>query len=196
MRNSCVKRVHDYWHEIRPEGGLPHRSDFSPADIKECLPFIFIIERKDRQDGAEPDYIFRLIGTQLVEFFGVDPTGRSVIEILAPEVVEFFKAFYEHLLDHPVGGLLYFEQSFGREKNSELEFLYLPMILDEDKGSAELILVTAVVLDDEVRLSDMGGRWDTPKLTAGGWLDIGSGKPETTLLQDACAAVGAEYMDY
>lgn len=196
MRNSCVKRVHDYWHEIRPEGGLPHRSDFSPADIKECLPFIFIIERKHQQGGGEPDYIFRLIGTQLVEFFGTDPTGRSVIEILAPEVVEFFKAFYVFVLDHPVGGLLNFEQSFGLEKDTAMEILYLPMVLGKEQGSTELILCTVGVLGELVHLRDMGGRWDTPRLTGGGWLDLGSGKPETTLLQDACAAAGAEYKDY
>lgn len=196
MRDKCVQRVYEYWQSIRPGDGLPLRSDFSPADITGCLPHIFIIERKGRSDSAKPDYMIRLIGTQLVEQFGGDPTGKSVFELMPPEAVEFFKVFYARLLDHPTGGLLYFTQSFGRAEESKLEFLYLPMVLDGEKGDADLILVIAVTLDDDAQLSDMGGRWDTPKLTGGGWLDLGSGKPDDPFLQNVCAAMGAEYMEF
>lgn len=194
MQNACVKTVYDYWHQIRPEGGLPHRSDFSPADITKCLPYIFIIERK-KQEGAEPDYVFRLIGTQLVQYFGADPTGRSVFEVLDAEAGAFTRAHYALLLARPVGALLCFRQSFGNVE-SDVEFLYMPMVLDKENGEAELILCTAGKLDNEVQLSDMGGRWTTPKLISGGWLDLGFGKPDDPFLQNACAATDAEYMDY
>lgn len=194
MQNICVKTVYDYWHQIRPDGGLPHRSDFSPADIKKCLPSVYIIERK-KQEGAEPDFVFRLIGTLLVEYFGADPTGRSIFDVLDAEAREFTRAFYPLLLDGPVGSLLCFKQSFGNVE-SDMEFLYMPMVLDKENAAAELILCTAGKLDEEVQLSDMGGRWTTPKLISGGWLDLGFGKPDDPLLQNACAATGAEYMDY
>lgn len=194
MQNICVKTVYDYWQQIRPDGGLPHRSDFSPADIKKCLPSVYIIERK-KQEGAEPDFVFRLIGTLLVEYFGADPTGRSIFDVLDAEAREFTRAFYPLLLDGPVGSLLCFKQSFGNVE-SDMEFLYMPMVLDKENAAAELILCTAGKLDEEVQLSDMGGRWTTPKLISGGWLDLGFGKPDDPLLQNACAATGAEYMDY
>lgn len=195
MQNNRVIRVHDYWQQIRPNGGLPRRSDFSPSEITECLPYIFIMERKEAPDGGRPDYIFRLIGTQLVTLFGADPTGRSVFEVLAPDAAEFFGVLYGHILGHPAGCVTHFTQSFGLNEDSEMEFLYLPMVLDDEKGEPELILIAGGMENDNTHLSDMGGRWETPKLIDGGWLDIGFGKPEDPFLQNVCAATGAVYLD-
>lgn len=195
MRNICVKRVYDYWHQIRPDGGLPHRRDFSPADITECLPHIFLYERNLPGGDAPPDYVVRLLGTRLVEVFGAEATGGSVFDYLPAEGVEFFRNLYEGVLNHPAGLLLYFLQASGPGRETELEFVLLPLVLDSDGDETGLILGAAACPDDEKWLTDMGGRWETPKLTGGGWLDIGFGKPGDFFLQNACAAAGADYMD-
>lgn len=195
MRNNCVKSVHDYWQAIRPEGGLPRRSDFSPADIADCLPHVCIIERKIQEDGPKPDFVFRLVGTGIVAYFGADPTGRSVLELMSPDRAAFTRSLYGLLMDSPAGALLYFTLSFGSREESDLEILYLPMILGETQDGAELILCTVGALNDEFRLSDMGGEWGSTRIRRGGWLDLGSGRPENSLLQDALATVNGEYLD-
>ncbi len=195
MLSSCVRKVHDYWHAIKPDGGLPRRRDFMPAAVMECLPYIYIVERKDPGDGGEAEYVFRLIGTQIVEHFGADPTGRKVFDVLSVEAAQFFKGLFRQLLSSPAGGLLYFTYPFGRRKDCLMEFLYLPMLLDKKEGESELILCTVGMLGDEAYVNHMGGHWDSARLTGGGWLDLGFGKPDDTLLKDACAAAGAEYLD-
>jgi hypothetical protein len=195
MRDSCVRKVHDYWHAIRPDGGLPRRSDFSPAAITECLPHIFLFQRRPGPDGGPPDYLVRLSGTRLVEFFGKDATGDSVFRYMPEEGQVFFRAMYEGVLNHPAGLLLYFLQASGTRRESELEVLYLPLVLDNEGDKAGLILGIAAKLGEQVWLADMGGRWDTPRLKGGGWMDLGFGKPDDALLRDACAAAGVEYLD-
>ena len=196
MRNICVKAVHDYWHQIRPEGGLPHRSDFSPADLAKCLPNIFLYERNLPGGDAPPDYVVRLAGTRLVENFGIEVTGGSVFDFVSAEAVEFFRSLYECVLNHPAGLLLYFSLMTAENQESELEFLYLPLLLDKGGDESGLILGVAASTDDHRWLDNMGGRWDTPELISGGWLDLGFGKPDDPFLQNACAAAGADYKDY
>lgn len=61
------------WESKLGNGKLPYRSDFTMAEMKDCLGHIYIIEAID--DGA--DFLVRLAGTALAEMFGEDFTGAK-----------------------------------------------------------------------------------------------------------------------
>lgn len=67
-----VRAMIDYWQSIHPEGGLPGRRDFEPANVKPYLATIRLV------DVEGPPYRFRvrLAGTEITEFYRVDHTGR------------------------------------------------------------------------------------------------------------------------
>jgi hypothetical protein len=68
-----IRALTDYWLRIRPAAGLPGRRHFDPVDIPDLLANIFLI---DVAPGAA-DFIYRLVGSRVVEFFGADFTGKS-----------------------------------------------------------------------------------------------------------------------
>lgn len=72
--------VRDYWERKRGTRAMPTRHDISPAQLKPQLPHILLV---DVIDGGK-DFRYRLIGTQLRQFFPGDPTGRVMSEVLAP----------------------------------------------------------------------------------------------------------------
>lgn len=63
---------------------LPARADIDPVDIPSLLPFINLIDVV-RQDGADPRFRFRLIGSAQVEAVGFDQTGWFVDQALDPD---------------------------------------------------------------------------------------------------------------
>jgi hypothetical protein len=72
-----VKAAVDYWLSIRPESGLPGRQHLDPLDIPHLLPNVWLIDV--RRDPFR--FVFRLVGTGVVEFFGSDPTGRALGDV-------------------------------------------------------------------------------------------------------------------
>jgi hypothetical protein len=67
-----IHRFHDYWNARRREGhAVPLRAAFDPAELRELLPNIVIIEVEH-----EPlRFRYRLVGTRVVEFNKQDFTG-------------------------------------------------------------------------------------------------------------------------
>jgi hypothetical protein len=73
--------VHDYWNEKRGTRAMPSRDDISPTQfIKPHLSHILLA---DVVDGGT-DFRYRLVGTQLREFFYDEPSGRLMSEVIAP----------------------------------------------------------------------------------------------------------------
>jgi hypothetical protein len=67
-----IHYFHRYWKDKRPSpDAIPLRADFDPADLRELLPNIVVIEVEQ-----EPmRFRYRLVGTRVVEFNGLDFSG-------------------------------------------------------------------------------------------------------------------------
>lgn len=66
-----------YWLSIKPNDGLPGRQHFDPTDIPNLLRGVWLIDV--RRDPLS--FVFRLVGTGVVEFFGADPTGADLDDV-------------------------------------------------------------------------------------------------------------------
>jgi hypothetical protein len=73
-----IRRLFEYWRSIHPAAGLPGRQHFDPLDVPLLLPSILLADVAGRA-GAEPEFTFRLMGTQLEVFFGGNFTGRPFV---------------------------------------------------------------------------------------------------------------------
>jgi hypothetical protein len=77
IRSDILRQLFQYWDEKRGDRRAPSRDDIDPAGMIEALPNVFLIDVV-----AEPRrYRVRLMGTELVECYGQDITGRYVDEI-------------------------------------------------------------------------------------------------------------------
>jgi PAS domain len=66
-----------YWLSIKPEDGLPGRQHIDPTDIPSLLHGVWLIDVRRNPLS----FVFRLVGTSVVNFFGKDPTGRSLYDV-------------------------------------------------------------------------------------------------------------------
>jgi hypothetical protein len=67
-----------YWETKRGDRFAPRRADIDPAEIREHMPRLFMIDVLPRGE-----YRYRLVGTELVERTGRDPTGKTLSQLQA-----------------------------------------------------------------------------------------------------------------
>lgn len=79
-----------YWSGKRAGRIAPFRDEIDPAEFKALLPMISLVELCP--DGR---LRWRLVGTQAVDQFGFNHTGRYVDEVLKGERRRFVEAIYE-----------------------------------------------------------------------------------------------------
>ena len=74
---------------------MPTRTDIDPLEMRQWLPRLSLVDVSP--DGR--DFTYRLVGTQMVDLLGVNPTGRSVAtawpEEMAETVVEGYRTVVE-----------------------------------------------------------------------------------------------------
>ena len=78
-----IQRLYAYWQQrcAQRGGDLPGRGDIAPDQIRDLLPNIMIVD-------VEPNplrFRYRLVGTRVVEYNGMEFTGRYLGEIGWPE---------------------------------------------------------------------------------------------------------------
>jgi hypothetical protein len=77
--SPMIRALYAWWSSNRGPGGLPDRRSFDPAAFKAMMPNLVIAD-------AEPDPFrirYRLVGTRVAQFTGVDFTGRYLDDLIA-----------------------------------------------------------------------------------------------------------------
>lgn len=87
IQSPMLMRLYELWQSRHVGGRLPGRSDFDPVEMKECLGNIFILEYVPELDN----FRYTLIGTKIVNWVGVDNTGKMVDEIFDDRMRQFYK---------------------------------------------------------------------------------------------------------
>jgi hypothetical protein len=77
-----LRQLHGYWLAKKGERLAPARSDISPAEMRSFLPHVFLLEVV----GTPRRFRFRLTGTEVVDRYGEELTGRFLDEIDLDEV--------------------------------------------------------------------------------------------------------------
>lgn len=130
-----IRRLHAYWQHQRSQrdGLLPKRSDIAPEQIKDLLPNIMIVDVE--RDPLR--FRYRLVGTRVVEYNGLEFTGCYLGEIGWPEECDLIASYSAVVLDRrPVFGSLAWGLLSGAVGRSE--FARLP--LSEDGKTVSQIL--------------------------------------------------------
>src|SRR3546814_1218404 len=77
IRTNALLVLYNYWKELRGSRPYPTRADIDPSMIPAVLPNIGLFDVED----APRRYRIRLMGTQIVTWYGCDITGRYLDEI-------------------------------------------------------------------------------------------------------------------
>ena len=86
-RNPILRRAYDYWLDKCAGRPFPDRADLDPAEIKDVLPHLTIVEVTG--GDTRPRFRYRLVGTAVAEAVGRDRTGCFADEALDRRQAEF-----------------------------------------------------------------------------------------------------------
>lgn len=124
-----------YWREKRAGNRLPPRSQMSPSEMRTYLASITLAEALPGMD----DFLFRIVGTKVAQYFLADATGKTVRQLYAAAtkpvidgIVHLHRAPLKSaapLLIHASATLV--EGLFF----SAFDVLYLPLANDKGEGA-------------------------------------------------------------
>jgi hypothetical protein len=81
MKHAASRQLYEYWDKCRGPRLAPERADIEPAEIRQALSDIFILEAGDELRR----HVFRLAGTRVCALLGRELKGESFVDLWAPE---------------------------------------------------------------------------------------------------------------
>jgi hypothetical protein len=128
-----IRRLYAYWQQQCRGAPFPGRGDIAPDQIRDLLPNIMIVD----VESTPLRFRYRLVGTRVVEYNGLEFTGRYLGEIGWPEEQDLFDSYAEVVSTRrPVFGSLAWKLATGAVGRAE--FARLP--LSEDSAAVSQIL--------------------------------------------------------
>lgn len=134
IADARLRALFDYWAGKRGERAMPARADLDPLEIPTLLPIIGLVDVLD--GGAR--FRYRLVGTEIVDVAGHDPTGRFLDEVLpdsgyADYLIGLFREVTRERRP------LYGESDFHGQGHIERRVRRLLMPLSRDGRSVDMI---------------------------------------------------------
>jgi CheY-like chemotaxis protein len=123
-RNAKLRRLYHYWLAKRGNLPWPDRRSIDPADLKDILPQLGIVEVVGA--GSDLRFRYRLIGTATVRAYGSDPTGRFIDETLTGAYRDFVLGLMREVVT--TGRGIYSASAFRLEDSGlSAERIFLPL---------------------------------------------------------------------
>ncbi|WP_164516383.1 PAS domain-containing protein [Minwuia thermotolerans] len=141
VQDPVLERLYDYWSGKRSAVRLPGRRDIDPVEMRDLLRYVVLA---DLIDGER--IRFRLVGTNMVDRWGSDFTGRHLDEIMFGDYRTYLEElFLETARDAlPIFSTGRFRWDVGRA--AETRRLFLP--LASDGRTVDKILVGQTFTDE------------------------------------------------
>lgn len=94
LSDSRHRRLYEYWQENCPDGRLPAREELDPTQIPSVLKYLILADVED--GGAQ--LRFRLVGTEMVQFWGDDFTGQYLHDIMQGEYFDYINGLFQECI--------------------------------------------------------------------------------------------------
>ena len=127
----------EYWHSKRNGRRMPSRRDIQPTEIPRILPHIVL---NDVVPGTPVRYRYRLVGTRVTDYYGMDPTGRFFDDVATG-------TFYDAVVDAFEACRLSLRPRFDRLEGiwpTVHTYWRLMLPLSDDDVDANIIMVILV----------------------------------------------------
>lgn len=134
----------DYWTSLCRGEAFPRREDLDPVDIPQLLPAIFLVQVPTAETE---DYVFRLAGEDVCALYGQPLRGKTVSDILCPEMVDLVRAQYTEMVKDPRPRFIRFKMLKGQGRYYDCERALLPFC--DDTGRVTVLLGGVAGVDAE-----------------------------------------------
>jgi len=123
------KQLTDHLLSISKPDKLPDRKDVQPSQIKRLLPDLYILDVK-RENNKNPDFILRLMGTNVVHFYG-EHSGRSIHEMANKEAVKRINLCATKVLEEKQKVAVTVGALSTDQKHLQVSVLYCPLAKED-----------------------------------------------------------------
>jgi hypothetical protein len=134
-------RLHElyaYWNSRRRGHPYPARSDVDPIDIPTLLPHLSLVDVV----AGSPRFIYRVMGTKMVELLRRELTGQPVGTGVKPDEIEAVLARYRRVADEGIA--LYHRDRTQEKANDYTEIDRLMLPIGEPAVGVKMILSIVV----------------------------------------------------
>ncbi len=153
LQNPVLAFLRNYWEKKRADRAMPSRADIKPAEMKEYLGWIVLIDALPAYD----DFRFRMIGTRVSQYFLADATGQTMRAALAPlgdgvvssVIATHKKTARDKVVVRAYGGAGWLGHSF-----LDFDAIYLPL---SDDGAHVNMILSAFTFDAAKLIKARGG---------------------------------------
>ena len=143
LQHPVLSFLKTYWDAKRGDRLMPTRAEIKPADMKEHLGWIILLD-------ALPDlsdFRYRTIGTRVTQYFLADSTGKTLREAfqqygdgaVSGVIATHRKAAVDHIAVRAHGGAGWLGRSF-----LDFDALFLPL---SDDGATTNMILSAFTFD-------------------------------------------------
>lgn len=136
ITDARLQRLHAYWLMKKGDRVLPSRADIAPEEIRDILPWVFIMER------VENRLRYRLVGESFREIYGDRLAGLFIDEVDLDHITAAYIGEYDTCIQtvSPVARQWKFVKLSGRH----LDYERLIMPLSADGQTINMFLCGAV----------------------------------------------------
>jgi hypothetical protein len=133
-RHPQLKALYRYWLLKRGERSAPSRADILPEEIRPILPNILLLDIV----GDVPRLKYRLVGTEFVQIYGAEVTGKFVDEIDFDGMRELIIADYFKVVKECRPSWTRWD--FAKDDGRWLTYERLTLPLSQDGKSVNMLL--------------------------------------------------------
>ncbi|WP_339614198.1 PAS domain-containing protein [uncultured Parvibaculum sp.] len=163
-----------YWQSLRQDGEIPHARQVNPGKIKELLPDLIIFEVLE--DGTVR---YRLTGTRVMERTGLEPTGKSLQDMVKSEFNEMLAFAFQSVVSLKIGIVSHFTNYYRGGHAGRMEVVILPLRAPESDPPR---VICHWSRDPEVPDHVIGIERMTDRIDDATVFDLGFGLPDESLV--------------
>ncbi len=157
ISDARLSEGYEYWRRKAAGRAMPRRADIDPTEMPRLLPYVRLV------DVLGPGrYRYRLVGTEVQQLHGANPTGRFVHQVLAGPIGARVVALYDECVRDRRA--IYFENLFlapdGRDACYHSKVVFAP--LSEDGKTVVQVLVFQIIASADPRMSLDHDPWTGP----------------------------------
>jgi hypothetical protein len=138
IQHPSAQALYSYWQRLRGEAPAPQQRALYPADIKELLPQLFVLQRFD------PDhYVFRLAGTGYCSLLGREFRTQNILALFQGPGRKYLSVLFDRIVALPCGGIAETRAETLTGDHCLIEHLFLP-IADSDNRITRILGIANV----------------------------------------------------
>ncbi len=122
--------LYSYWNARRGAKAAPYRSEIEPADIRDILADIFILD----VEGPE-NYVWRLAGTRLCTLHCRELKGRNFLSDWTGDTAEPMRTLLRTVVEKNLVAVIEITGRNTRNQSIEMEMVLMPLHVE---GSSQL----------------------------------------------------------